>query len=198
MPEFFFANSTDKIPGSNGHLPVDFKIRAPPSTDIWSKPPFTISFNAPILYQVVSLTSFKRARVAFNARWTEIYDQAGLVLVLNGRDGDRKWVKSGIEFAHGRPHLSTVAKDRWADWSLLPVPSDGHAATIEIVREPDNSLWVYQIQGIQRFPIREVTWVFEEGGATEECWIGVYAARPSSEGGDLTVNFGNLVIEQAH
>lgn len=193
MANFNFFNSTQAVPGG-GSPPPEFSVSAPPSCDIWAKPPSTDSFNAPILYKSVSLDAFKRARVAFNAAWKHQYDQGGLILVLNCADGTRKWVKSGIEMTHGKPHLSAVTKDRWADWSLLPVPSRGPAAVIEMVREKDNSLWVYLNEGIQKSPIREVSWVFEEEGV-RDCWVGVYAAKPSSEGGDLVVNFGHLVLE---
>ncbi|KAI9926667.1 hypothetical protein ASPWEDRAFT_46318 [Aspergillus wentii DTO 134E9] len=193
MSKFMFANSSAKVPG-DGALPAEFTITAPPSTDIWSKPPDTVSFNAPILYRTVPLRSFKRARVSFNANWKHKYDQGGLIIVLNCTDGSRKWVKTGIELTHGRPHLSTVTKDRWADWSLLPVPSGGPAATLEINKEPDNSLWIYLVEGIQKNPLREVTWIFEEDGV-EECWVGLYAAKPSNEKDDLVVNFGHLIID---
>ncbi|KAJ5101530.1 hypothetical protein NUU61_003752 [Penicillium alfredii] len=190
MSQFKFANSNEKVPG-DGTPPAEFAIKAPPSTDIWSKPPSSIRFTAPILYQSVPLESFKRARAAFNAQWQKKYDQGGLIIVLNATDGSQKWVKTGIELTHGRPHLSVVTKDRWADWGLLPVPSGGAAATLELVREQDNSLWIYL-----KSPIREVTWVFEEQNV-QDCWVGVYAARPSSEGGELFVNFGHLVIDLA-
>lgn len=103
-------------------------------------------------------------------------------------------MKAGIELTHGKPHLSAVAKDRFADWSLLPVPSGGGAATLEMVKEEDGSLWVYLIEGVSKAPIREVTWVFEEEGV-KECWVGVYAARPGDVGGELEVNFGHLIVE---
>lgn len=192
MPPFIFVNSKEEVPG-DGTLPAEFSIKAHPSTDIWSKPPDTQSFTAPILYQPVPLQSFKRARVAFNAQWKHKYDQGGLVIVLHNKDGSHKWVKAGIELAHGKPHLSAVAKDNWADWSLLPVPSGGGAATLEMVREADDSLWIYLVEGVQKSPIREVTWVFQEN--VQECWVGVYAARPGTEGGELEVNFGHLIID---
>ncbi|KAL4800019.1 hypothetical protein BDV19DRAFT_202910 [Aspergillus venezuelensis] len=194
MAGFTFANSQDKVPGENGVLPAEFTIKAPSSTDVWAKPPSTERFSAPILYKSISLDTFKRARVAFSAHWTETYDQGGLILVLNGANGSRKWLKTGIEFTHGKPHLSTVTRDRWADWSLLSVPSGGVGATLEIVREADDSLWIYLVEGIQKSPIREVTWVFAEEDVVDT-WIGVYAARPSSKGGDLAVSFSSVVID---
>lgn len=156
--KFTFANSNDKAPG-DGVLPAEFTIKAPPSTDVWSKPPSTESFNAPILYRSFPLASFRRIRVAFNAHWQQTYDQGGLIFVLNSRDDkQRKWMKTGIELVNGKPHLSTVSKDRSADWSLFPVPSKGPAATLEIAREPGtSSLWVYHVEGIQKSPLREVT-----------------------------------------
>ncbi|KAJ5653641.1 hypothetical protein N7490_000644 [Penicillium lividum] len=193
MPEFHIVNSSDSVPGTDAP-PPEFSLTAPPATDIWSKPPSTNAFNAPILYQSVSLQSFKRARVAVSAQWTQKYDQGGLVIVLNKVDGSQKWVKTGIELTHNKTHISVVAKDHWADWSLLPVPSGGNSATLELVRELDNSLWIYLVEGVLKQPIREVTWIFEEENV-QETWVGVYAARPSTEGGDLMVNFGHLVID---
>lgn len=193
MAGFASANLLERVP-EDEVLPAEFTVKAPPETDIWAKPPSTERFNAPILYKSIPLDTFKRARVAFSANWSQKYDQGGLIIVLNGNSGDRKWVKTGIEFTHDKPHLSTVAKDRWADWSLLPVPSGGTGATLEVVREPDDSLWIYLIQGVQKSPIREVTWVFAEEDV-RDAWIGVYAARPSSAGGDLVVNFASLIIE---
>ncbi|KAL4917492.1 hypothetical protein BDW62DRAFT_211184 [Aspergillus aurantiobrunneus] len=193
MAGFAFANSLDKVPGDRA-LPAEFTIKAPTSTDVWAKPPSTERFNAPILYKSMPLDKFKRARVAFSANWSQKYDQGGLIVVLNVPNGGRKWVKTGIELTHGKPHLSTVTRDQWADWSLLPVPSGGAGATLEIVREPDDSLWIYLVEGVSKSPIREVTWVFAEKNVTD-IWVGVYAARPSSEGGDLVVNFASVVID---
>ncbi|KAJ5635617.1 uncharacterized protein N7484_008930 [Penicillium longicatenatum] len=193
MTEFHIVNSNDLVPGAEAP-PPEFSLRAPPATDVWSKPPSTNAFNAPIFYQSISLNSFKRARVAVAAQWTQKYDQGGLIIVLNNVDGSQKWVKTGIELTNDKPHLNVVAKDRWADWSLLPVPSGGKSATLELVREADNSLWIYLVEGVQKKPIREVTWIFEETNV-QETWVGVYAARPSTEGGELIVHFGHLIIE---
>lgn len=193
MAGFTFVNSKEKVPGE-GDIPVEFTIKASPSTDVWSKPPSTVRFNAPILYKSARLSSFKRAKVSLVANWTNEYDQGGLILVINGPGGSQQWIKTGIEFVKEKSHISTVAKDRWADWSLLPVPSGGPAATIEMVREQDGSLWIYLFEGIQRVPVREVTWAFEDDDK-KECWIGTYVARPSDKGGDLVVNFRHFTVD---
>ena len=115
----------------------------------------------------------------------------------HGSKETRKWIKTGIEFTAGKPHVSVVATDRWSDWSLAPVPSGGNAVTIEIARqEQDNTLWVYAVDGGSRFPLREVTWVFDSEEDVE-CWIGAYAARPysSPDADDLSVDFQHLTVE---
>lgn len=49
------------------------------------------------------------------------------VLPENGEEGSgeevgkrSKWVKTGIEYYNGQVLVSTVVRDRWADWSLYP------------------------------------------------------------------------------
>lgn len=196
MSDYQFINSSQPVPDAKD-LPISFSIGASPSTDVWAKPPATHRFNAPILYKTLPLKSFKRARVSIVAEWKVLYDQGGLIVVINGKgdESQRQWIKCGIEFTSNKPHVSVVAKDRWADWSLTAVPSGGQAATVELVREEDNTLWVYLIEGVSRVPLREVTWAFEHGEAAE-CWIGAYAARPSSSTtDDLVVDFRHLIVE---
>ena len=91
------------------------------------------------------------------ADWKMLYDQAGLILVLNQSDGSKRWVKTGIEYVNDAPHASTVSCDRWADWSLLPL--DGTGLTVEMEREVKDgkltsTLWVYVVQGVERKPVR--------------------------------------------
>ena len=66
--------------------------------------------------------------------------------------------------------------------------------TIEIAREDDGSLWVYVVEADKRLPIREVTWWADVNKAAD-CWIGVYAAKPTKEQENLVVRFDDLRIE---
>lgn len=190
---FKFANYSINNPAPS-ELPNDFTVTAKAETDLWEKPPSTHSFNCPVLYRDMKLSSFKKARVALAAEWKELYDQGGLCIIINKTDGSRKWVKTGIEFVEGAPHISTVASDRWSDWSLRPMPSQGGSgATIEMAKEKDGSLWVYLVEGVKRSPLRSVTWFFD-GNEDEECWVGVYAAKPKGTD-NIDVSFSHLVIE---
>ncbi|KAJ4989201.1 hypothetical protein SVAN01_05280 [Stagonosporopsis vannaccii] len=182
-----------------------FKISSPPGTDIWRKPPSTNVMNAPThpdRLPTYELDKFQGVRLTFAlppAAQLRQYDQAGLLLRFTKPglpDHEEKWIKTGIEFYYGKPYISTVSCDTWADWSIVPMPdftdnSTRPSATIEARREQDDlgkSLWVYWIvkdscgKDIERRPLREVNWVFAE----EKGWsvgLGAYVARPTLQGG---------------
>ena len=92
--------------------------------------------------------------------------------------------------------LSTVACDRWADWSVTPlvVPSPGAAAaagaetwtTIAVEKAVDHhgtSLWVYHVrEDGAKVPLREVCWAYGDGDAeTWELEVLGMAARPEQK-----------------
>lgn len=83
----------------------------------------------------------------------------------------------------------------------MAIESD--TVTVEFAREsvPETdapSLWVYLVEDEgRRRPIREVTWAF--AGTEEECWVGVYAAKPTvtraASGETLEVSFSGLTVK---
>ena len=77
---------------------------------------------------------------------------------------------------------------------------------MEIEREvvdgqPTSTLWVYVLEGQERRPVREITWVFDGDGdpGNDQAWIGVYAAKPTKDEDDdsraLEVTFRDFVVE---
>ena len=109
----------------------------------------------------------------------------------------------------GKPHISTVACDRWADWSLEQ-EIDGGEATVEIEREvvdgeKTSTLWVYVIEtGGKRRPLREIAWVFEGAEPRDGplCYVGVCVAKPKRDEDDgergLEVTFKDFEVETWH
>ncbi|KAI3343552.1 hypothetical protein F4824DRAFT_440284 [Ustulina deusta] len=183
--------------------PSSFTLQANPGTDIWRKPPTTNAWNAPISHTVTGpLKKFRSARVTFWAPWTERYDQAGLLLVPRRASSSppttvapEKWLKTGIEYYHDQPQLSTVGCDRWADWSIGPLtrPVDpARGVTLEAVREGDEngrSVWIYQLvldastgDVVERLALREVCWILadedEDGGDAWVLDVSPLVARP--------------------
>ncbi|KAF2001950.1 hypothetical protein P154DRAFT_431846 [Amniculicola lignicola CBS 123094] len=186
-----------------------FNLSTPAGTDIWRKPPTHNVLTAPTNpspLPTFPLKKFQRARLTFAlppAGELRQYDQAGLLLSFTkpgaeAGSGKDKWIKSGIEWYYGKPYVSTVGCDAWADWSIVPLSgfdtnstTERPTATIEARREKDvlgKSLWVYQIvtdgEGKEeRRPLREINWIFAE----EEGWevgVGGMVARPTKEGGE--------------
>lgn len=137
------------------------------------------------------------------ADWKTLFDQGGLCLILpeaskerqeeeeeaeeekgkeaRGRDRERgrRWIKTGVEFFKGAAHVSAVACDRWADWSLHDPPLTNGKVTMEIEREVvvnnakkggekrTSTLWIYIVEERggsreKRRAVREVSWVFED------------------------------------
>lgn len=196
------------IEDSVGNITPDslstFSLKTTAPTDLWRKPPSLDVSNAPTYTAGVKLGEFRRARVTVSAQWTRQYDQGGLVLLLPSKDkAPPRWVKTGIEFYNDRTNLSTVAADRAADWSLVPLRASN--VVVEIEREEKAGvlgpgLWVYFYDEGKRHAVREITWVFDGSVADEEeVRVGAYVARPTADKNDedglLVVEFQDLVIE---
>ncbi|KAK7923316.1 hypothetical protein PG985_007387 [Apiospora marii] len=199
-----------------------FILEAGPDTDIWRKPPTKDVWNAPISRTSSGqLKKFQSARVTFWADWTERYDQGGLLLALKrvsappaapGQSSE-KWIKTGVEFYQGAPMLSTVATDRWADWSVgplgAPAVDPARGVTLEIIREGDEngkSAWVYRLvldaagNVQEKVPLREICWIFaDENDKDGEEWlldVSPLVARPAKTSPDpLKVNFFEFEVK---
>lgn len=176
-------------------------VHAGPKSDLWRKPPSTDVDNAPtvLISMPIKLHRFRSAKVTVSADWNTKYDQGGLALFIPDED-ITKWVKTGIEFVWGKPHISAVATSRWSDWSIVPLPeSAGGKVTIQVEREVKGndrveSLWIYIVnpETGEKQGIREITWWFRhdiDGGNTEPAkdrclLVGVYGARPTVPEGE--------------
>lgn len=72
--------------------------------------------------------------VTFRADFGHLYDQAGVLL----RCDENTWIKTGIEFTDGLPHLSAVVTHGLSDWSTFPVPEwAGREITMRVSRSGD-------------------------------------------------------------
>ncbi|GME43693.1 uncharacterized protein LTHEOB_9613 [Neofusicoccum parvum] len=187
-----------------------FTLTSPPAKDIWRKPPTTNKFDAPLSAPHRGpLRSFHRAALTIALpppAALATYDQGTLLLAITRpgaalRDAGpaARWVKTGVEMWRGRPWLSTVACEQWADASLVPL-GGGPAARVEVERgEGGGGLWVWLCgEGGTRAPLREVCWFFaEEEDGEWEVSVAACAARPlGSEGGEgLAVGFEGLEVE---
>lgn len=196
-----------------------FTITAPPKTDIWRRSDDDDVFNAPILYQSMLASDFKKVEVTVYAPWATQYDQAGLIIAFptsetpkptQDRDANEavstkgfKWIKAGIEFFQLSAVLGMVGTDRYSDWSLSPMSQEYHQKARFRAEKVGTTLWIYAAQeGEEKMkPMREVKWAFMEGREEKEVWVGVYAAKPTPEDGEddergIEVSFEDLVVER--
>lgn len=60
------------------------------------------------------------AQVRVNADFSELYDQAGIMVRLN----EETWVKAGIEYNDGVPMISSVLTQGASDWAPSYFPGD--------------------------------------------------------------------------
>ncbi|WP_017611894.1 DUF1349 domain-containing protein [Nocardiopsis salina] len=64
----------------------------------------------------------------FRGDYREQYDQAGLLLRLDGQN----WIKTGIEYVDGRQYISAVVTRDVSDWSVVPLEKSRAADEVSV------------------------------------------------------------------
>jgi uncharacterized protein len=70
------------------------------------------------------------AEVTVSAEYRVLYDQAGLML----RAGPDRWIKTGVEYAHGRATLGAVVTMGRSDWSIGGAVDPDAAVRLRLTR----------------------------------------------------------------
>ncbi|KAK2010657.1 hypothetical protein LZ32DRAFT_649031 [Colletotrichum eremochloae] len=204
---------------STNNNKTPFTLEAAPGTDIWRKPGHN-AWNIPTAHTSSEpLKNFLSVRATFSADWSSPYDQSGILLVprraSEAAAPSSKWVKTGVELYDGRPHLSTVTCDRYADWGLYPLTTttaepDASAAvqsvTIEVFRDGGaggKNAWVHRLlldedgNVKERVPLRKICWIFAD--EDEDDWVldvSPLAARPDKAAKNaLKVEFSEFMVQ---
>ena len=74
------------------------------------------------------------AEVSFVVGYAELYDQAGVLVRVDGT----AWTKAGVEISDGAPQLGAVVTRGVSDWSVAPVPEwAGREVTVRASRSGD-------------------------------------------------------------
>lgn len=80
------------------------------------------------------LADGRAVEVSFVLDYTELYDQAGVLLRVDAET----WTKAGVEISDGLPQLGAVATRGVSDWSVAPVPDwAGRSVTVRASRAGD-------------------------------------------------------------
>ncbi|HEX9336913.1 MAG TPA: DUF1349 domain-containing protein [Pseudonocardiaceae bacterium] len=125
--------------------------------------------------------------VGFVADFTDLYDQAGLLVRID----PSVWVKAGTELTDGMPHVSTVVTHGMSDWSQAPVPEwAGRQVTMRVSRVGDALTVSAHVDDEPWRPIRLAP-LSPDVVAT----AGPYCCSPVGAG--LTVRFTRFAIQAA-
>jgi regulation of enolase protein 1 (concanavalin A-like superfamily) len=106
---------------------------ADPKTDFWRKTFYGyITDNGHFLHRTV--TGDFTASVKFNGNYHDLYDQAGLMVRLD----ESNWMKCGVEFVDGKPHMSAVFTRDYSDWSTFSLGDLAGPLWLRVVRKGDS------------------------------------------------------------
>ena len=121
--------------------------------------------------------------VGFLADFTQLYDQAGLLVYAD----EQAWVKAGVEMSDGAPQVGAVVTRETSDWSCAPVPTwVGREVRIRASWAGD----ALTIRArVEREPWQLVRLAYFGAGAVVRA--GLYCASPEREG--LSVLFTDVV-----
>lgn len=87
--------------------------------------------------------------ITFNASYGDLYDQAGAMLFVDGKN----WLKCGVEYTDGAKQFSVVVtRDDQSDWSVAKIDGElgdpvslrmtRHAEALRIQRQERDGTWV--------------------------------------------------------
>jgi uncharacterized protein len=72
--------------------------------------------------------------VKFEGEYHDLYDQAGLMVRLD----DLNWMKCGVEFVDGKPHMSVVFTRDFSDWSTYSLGDFSGPMWLRVERKKDS------------------------------------------------------------
>jgi uncharacterized protein len=105
---------------------------ADPKTDFWRKTFYGyITDNGHFYHRRV--TGNFTTSVKFEGNYRELYDQAGLMV----RFDDDNWMKCGVEFVDGKPHMSVVFTRDFSDWSTFSLGDFSGPMWLRVERKKD-------------------------------------------------------------
>ena len=108
-------------------------VTADPKTDFWRKTFYGyITDNGHIYYRRLSGEFTTTLKVT--GQYHDLYDQAGLMVRLD----DRSWMKCGVEFVDGAPHMSVVFTRDYSDWSTFTLGNYRGPLWLKIARQKDS------------------------------------------------------------
>ncbi|MDX2005853.1 MAG: DUF1349 domain-containing protein [Meiothermus sp.] len=122
--------------------PAALEVVTADRTDFWRETHYGfVRDDGHFFYQEVA-GDFS-VEVGIVGKYQHLYDQAGLMVRLD----ERNWIKAGVEFTDGLPHLSAVVTRDFSDWSVLPLPHSPPKVWLRLTRHGSAVRVQYSFEG---------------------------------------------------
>ncbi|WP_240796352.1 DUF1349 domain-containing protein [Streptomyces sp. RFCAC02] len=123
------------------------------------------------------------ARVTLSGDYATLYDQGGLMV----RADERTWLKAGVEYTDGVPHVSAVLTRGHSDWSVLPAPDAADRVELRVTRHGD-ALRVQYRRADGGWQLLRLGYL----PLPETCLVGVMCCSPERAG--FTARFTDFAV----
>ncbi|MBA1246608.1 DUF1349 domain-containing protein [Pseudomonas luteola] len=165
----------------NDHLRVITDAR----TDFWRETYYGFIRDTGHWFHVAAGADFT-AMVKIEGRFSELYDQAGLMIRLN----NTTWCKAGIEVSDGQRLIGSVLTLGHSDWAVGALPGEPDTFWLRATLK-DNALRIqYSLDG-QEWPLLRLTY-FPGSSAVE---VGPFCCTPERAG--LEIVFSDFTVGPA-
>jgi regulation of enolase protein 1 (concanavalin A-like superfamily) len=158
------------------------QVNTGPKTDFWRKTHYDFIRDSGHFYYEMVEGDFT-AEVKVIGQYTDLYDQAGLMLRLD----DNHWLKCGIEYVHGVQHASVVVTREFSDWSVVALPENPPEIWLRLSRQAETVQVFYSLDG-QNYNLLRLCYLPPSGSAG----VGPMCASPDGEGFQVTFEAFNV------
>jgi uncharacterized protein len=163
----------------NGRL----RIVTGPKTDFWRVTHYGFIRDNGHFYHEQRAGDFT-VQVKIEAKYEALYDQAGIMIRLDSVN----WIKTGVEYMDGLPHLSVVVTRDFSDWSVRPADWPG-PVWLRLTKLGSAIRIQYSVDGLS-FPMLRLAYFPE----VSDLQVGLMCCSPEREG--LTVEFSEFRISE--
>ena len=99
--------------------PEGLKVVTDPATDFWRETHYGFTRHSGHVFGHEAVGGFT-ATLRIRARYESLYDQAGLMILVD----EKNWVKAGVEWSDGEALLGSVLTLGRSDWAVGPFQGD--------------------------------------------------------------------------
>ena len=147
-------------------------IKSEAKTDFWRKTHHDfVRDNGHFYYQL--RTGDFVAEVKITGHYSELYDQAGLMVRVN----EEHWIKTGVELIDGNQYVSAVVTHDYSDWSVVPLPNSPPSLWLRATRQGSAIEVHYSVDGAH-FALLRLAYLSQ----TESVQVGPMCASPEGDG----------------